>query len=295
MASEAFDPEREDAAPRRRRLLPWGGRGEKPAPEPAVEAPVQISFGYQEGSQKDVESIARDRCMTKFAKEISFYATAKFASGYLFECHEGGAGVGYLPQIVERLSHDMAAGEVLVPNGERLFKIAMRDGRPVCLKLSEQESRAARAAAEFPVATGKMKPAVRAGEGVVQVGAAVMIFGTIVLFASIGYYFVTTSNQPGSRPLAYEQLPHRQWDSIKRLRNDQYVNRLRYVDGRWQIDFAEIVRPQPAPPPPAAPRPPMPPQPQGAPAPATGQAAPTPAPAPVPLPARMDTPPGAPQ
>jgi hypothetical protein len=223
----------------------------------AVEAPVQIVFGFQSGSAKDVEAIAKERCLSKFAPDIAWYAVAPFAGGYLFECHEGGSGVAYLPEVIRELSLNMAAGEVHVPSGDRLFRVAMRDGHPVCLKMSEQESKIAltKSTTVLPKPTGKMKPAVKTGDGFVQVGIVLMAFGTIALFASIGYYFVSTSGQQMNKTVAYEQLPHRQWDSIKRLRSDQYVNRLRYVDGRWQIDFAD--NPKPFAPPQAA-RPPAP-------------------------------------
>lgn len=218
----------------------------KAAVAPAVEAPVQIVFGYQSvGSAKDVESIAKERCVSKFAPDISWYAVAPFAGGHLFECHEGGSGVAYLPEVIRELSLNMAAGEVHVPSGDRLFRVAMRDGHPVCLKLSEQESKIAltRSTTVLPKPTGKMKPAVKSGDGFIQVGAVLMAFGMIALFASIGYYFVSAATQQMNKTIANEQLPHRQWDSIRRLRTDQYVNRLRYADGRWQIDFADNPKP----------------------------------------------------
>jgi hypothetical protein len=202
---------------------------------------------------------------------------APFAGGHLYECHEGGNGVAYLPEVIRELSLNMAAGEAHIADGDRLFRIAMRDGHPVCLKLSEMESKIAltKSTTALPKPTGKMKPAVKSGAAFVQVGAVLMAFGTISLFASIGYYFVSTSGQQMSKTIAYEQLPHRQWDSIKRLRTDQYVNRLRYADGRWQIDFADVpkpprpvvqVPPQPMPPVPGpqpskSPPPPVAPQP----------------------------------
>lgn len=227
----------------------------KAAMAPAVEAPVQIVFGFQAvGSAKDVESIAKERCVSKLAPDISWYAIAPFAGGHLFECHEGGSGVAYLPEVIRELSLNMAAGEVHVPSGDRLFRIAMRDGHPICLKLSEQESKIAltKSTTVLPKPTGKMKPAVKSGDGFIQVGAVLMAFGTIALFASIGYYFVSTATEQMSKTVAHEQLPHRQWDSIRRLRTDQYVSRLRYTDGRWQIDFADNPKPpvtQPARPP----------------------------------------------
>lgn len=216
----------------------------------AVEAPVQIVFGFRSvGASKDVEAIAKEHCVSKFAPEISWYAVAPFAGGHLFECHEGGSGVAYLPEVVRQLSLNMAAGEVFVPSGDRLFCIAMRDGHPVCLKLSENESKIAltKGTAVLPPPTGKMKPAVKAGDGFVQVGTVLLAFGAISLFASIAYYFVSTSGQQMNKSVAYEQLPHRQWDSIRRLRTDQYVYRLRYSDGRWQIDFADNPKQPPLP------------------------------------------------
>lgn len=227
--------------------------GKAGAPAPAVEAPVQIVFGFRSvGAIKDVEAIAREHCISKFAPEISFFSVAPFAGGHLFECHEGGSGVAYLPEVIRELSLNMAAGEVYVPSGDRLFCIAMRDGHPVCLKLSESESKIAltKSTAVFPKPTGKMKPAVKAGDGFVQVGTVLMVFGAISLFASIGYYFVSTSGQQMNKSVAYEQLPHRQWDSIRRLRTDQYVYRLRYSDGRWQIDYADNPKPPSSPLPP---------------------------------------------
>lgn len=257
-----------------------------------VEAPVQTLFGFQAvGSHKDVEAIAKERCVSKMAKEISWYAVAPFAGGYMYECHEGGGGVAYLPEVIRELSLNMAAGEVFVPSGERLFKIAMRDGHPVCLKLSEGETKLAltRQTTILPKPTGRMKPAVKSGEGFFQVGMAVMAFGTIALFASIGYYFVATSTEQIGKTVAYEQLPHRQWDSIKRLRSDQYVSRLRYADGRWQIDFADnprpaqpVVPPRPLSPPQIQPNIQPQPQVQTAPAPPVQGIAPASAPAALP-------------
>jgi hypothetical protein len=103
-------------------------------PAAAVEPPVKIVFGFKPvGGFKDVEAIAKEHCTSKFAPEISWYAVAPFAGGHLYECHQGGNGVAYLPEVIRELSLNMAAGEAHIADGGRLFRIAMRGGHPVCL------------------------------------------------------------------------------------------------------------------------------------------------------------------
>lgn len=248
-----------------------------------IEPPVTVIIGFsQTGSARDAEGVAKGYVNKNFAVDISWYAVAPFSGGYLYEVHQGGNGVSYLPEVLEVLNANTTAGVVRIPSGNRVMQVSMREGSPVPLLLSETDSRQYLSHPEnLPLPSGKMKEAVKSGLMWVYAGVLGMSVGTVLLFGSIGYYFMSSSNEVLSKQTPPEQMPHRQWETVRRLRTDQYVSRLKFENNRWSVDFADsppdpsraVVRPAAMPPPPAP-------------------TAPVPA---APAPQTMQSPPGQPQ
>lgn len=226
----------------------FGSRELSPADKkrrPAViEPPLTVIIGFsQTGSARDAEGVAKGYISKNFAAEISWYAVAPFSGGYLYEVHQGGNGVSYLPEVLEILNANTTAGVVRIPSGNRVMQVSMRDGSPVPLLLAESESRQYLSRPEdFPLPSGKMKEAVKSGLMWVYAGVVGMATGTVILFGSIGYYFMSSSNEILSKQVPPEQLPHRQWETVRRIRTDQYVNRLKFENNRWSVDFADSPR-----------------------------------------------------
>lgn len=217
------------------------GPPEKKRRPAVIEPPLTAIIGFsQTGSARDAEGVAKGYISKNFAAEISWYAVAPFSGGYLYEIHQGGNGVSYLPEVLEILNANTTAGVVRIPSGNRVMQVSMRDGSPVPLLLAESESRQYLSHPEdFPLPSGKMKEAVKSGLTWVYAGVVGMLVGTVTLFGSIGYYFMSTSNEVLSKQMPPEQLPHRQWETVRRLRTDQYVNRLKFENNRWSVDFAD--------------------------------------------------------
>lgn len=242
-----------------------------------IEPPLTVILGFsQTGSARDAEGVAKSYISKNFAVDISWYAVAPFSGGYLHEVHQGGNGISYLPEVLEVLNANTTAGITRIPSGNRVMEVSMRDGRPVPLLLSESDSRQYLAHPEnFPLPSGKMKEAVKSGLMWVYAGVVGMVVGSVLLFGSIGYYFMSTSNEVLSKQTPPEQLPHRQWETVRRIRTDQYVSRLKYENNRWSVDFSEsppdparssvrVAPPALAPTLPTSPSPPMPPAPPAA-------------------------------
>ncbi|MGY3581530.1 hypothetical protein ACVIGB_000399 [Bradyrhizobium sp. USDA 4341] len=263
-----------------------------------IEPPLTVIIGFsQTGSARDAEGVAKSYINKNFAADISWYAVAPFSGGYLHEVHQGGNGISYLPEVLEVLNANTTSGIARIPSGTRVMEVSMRDGRPVPLLLSESDSRQFLSHSEnFPLPSGKMNEAVKSGLLWVHAGIVGMVVGSVLLFGSIGYYFMSTSNEVLSKQTPPEQLPHRQWETVRRLRTDQYVSRLKFENNRWSVDFADspadparsVVRapvqpiPSTAPAPPAPPSPPAEPPHTQAPSAPNGQITAVPA-APLPL------------
>jgi hypothetical protein len=237
-----------------------------------IEPPLTVILGFSlTGSARDAEGVAKSYISKNFAVDISWYAVAPFSGGYLHEVHQGGNGISYLPEVLEVLNANTTAGITRIPSGNRVMEVSMRDGRPVPLLLSESDSRQYLAHPEnFPLPSGKMKEAVKSGLMWVYAGVVGMIVGSVLLFGSIGYYFMSTSNEILSKQTPPEQMPHRQWETVRRIRADQYVSRLKYENNRWSVDFSDSPPDPTRPPvrvtPPAAtPTPPVPPAPPATP------------------------------
>lgn len=206
--------------------------------------PITVLVGYLDSvTAKDAVAHARGFAARRYdAIETSWYAVAPFGDGFLYEVHQGGAGIGYLPAIISALTEDEVAA-VWVPSGNRACQVTMRDGRPLGLLLSEPDSETLRQSGIEPLPrTGRMRLVSPKGTGFLVVGAAIFAAGAISLAAAaalnVGTVGIIASMTGGSVQLV-EAMPHRQWPLVEtRPAQDVYAAALRLQDGRWTVDWA---------------------------------------------------------
>lgn len=223
-------------------LMRRGGAAPERAPKPrTVEPPIRLVIRYvQASTERDAVGIAKGLIQKRFdSPGHSWYAVAPYGRGFFVECHEGGNGVSYLPQIVEALAANNAE-YIRIPDGDHVYEIAIKDQRPEATRLSEQRSREMLSGAvQFPTPTGRMLPAIKEGEVWIQIGAVFFAVGAITLMASIAYYAFTAPSQQIARAIDPAQLPDQQWSRVSRVPDDKYVERLRFDKGQWTVDYAD--------------------------------------------------------
>lgn len=213
-------------------------------PPAAVEPPSVAHIAWEPIRQvRDAQAAARAFALRKFGpNDRAWYATRKFADGHLWEVHQGGAGLSYLPGIVEGLSGG-DQGKVWIPSEGRAIEIVVRNGRPICALLTESRSAAVFESGAPPVpASGRMNRVIKSGMPAVYAGSAALLGAVMVLGASSLFWLYAANVVSINPPVANEQLPHRQWSLVREAGDTRWVQRLEYANGRWNVLWRDAPR-----------------------------------------------------
>ena len=211
-----------------------------------VEPPASAHVAWEPIRQtRDAQAAARAFALRKFGpNDRAWYSTRKFADGHFWEVHQGGAGLSFLPGVVEALSAP-EAGKVWIPSEGRALEVVVRNGRPVCALLTESRSAALMSSGIPPVpASGRMNRVVKSGMPAVYAGAAALLGGVLVLGASGLFWLYAATVVSINPPVAQDQLPHRQWSLVREAGDTRWVQRLEYTNGRWSVLWRDAPRRQ---------------------------------------------------
>ncbi len=244
-----------------------------------VGAPHKAVMGWIEpgGSRKDAVEYARGYAVKHMdAPEGCWFEVLPFLGGYLWEVHELGPGLSYLPATAKVLSDPLAKG--WFRTRKRAFQVAIQDGRPSLVLLPETLSKSVMENPKGEMRpSGKMRPVIRKGTRVLAFGSSVFGAGAVFLGATYAYAFLSLAYAPEPRRLDQDLLPHRQWSRVERVPPNLFVESMRFKEQAWTTNIKPVMRnasgrptggtanagqPQPAaaatPPRPAAPPPPAP-------------------------------------
>ena len=231
--------------------------------------PNTVLFGYLEGvERRDAEAYARSFARRTLATaERVWYHTESIYTGYLYEIHEGGSGLSFLPELITAFEAE-PAGTVLVPSGRRVFELTVRNGRPTGALLSEERSvklqrqiavvlpaektggnpyglmlPAAAPASQIRFravrATKRMKRLASETSQAALLGIGAMLTGLAMLAVGSGAYLWSLRHGAGPRGVEFSQLPHRQWPAVvSAAAGAAFVTKLEFKDGKWTVETA---------------------------------------------------------
>ena len=205
--------------------------------------PIQLLLGWiGDSTPKDVyehaKGFAADHLETL---ETAWVAIAPLCGGYIFEVHEGGAGLSYLPGIIEKLNRNPDQ-TLWMPSGTKQNKvttIAIFEGRPYSTILTDDDSLKVRSSGQLPIEmSGRMRRMIPKGVKTLAVGCGFAAVGTITLCAVL-YYGQNLNQQPiSSLPYSSEALPHGQIIKLSEsLREERWVSKIVFDEGQWRAEF----------------------------------------------------------
>ncbi|WP_448205563.1 hypothetical protein [Azospirillum sp. sgz302134] len=235
---------------------------------------TNVLFGYLEGvDRKDAERYARAfgrRCLK--TSETCWYSVEPLWSGFLYEIHEGGPGLSFLPALTKEIDAN-PGGIALLPSGRRVFELTVRNGRPVGALLSESRSREVQShmAVVQPAGRTNGRPfgivvpawapqghvrfhAVLASRRMkrltpafpLQLAASAVAFlagFAVLLGGGITYAWSPYRVPPGRLDMA--RMPHRQWETVMAaITANSYAAKLEFKDGKWVVET--LAPPAPA-------------------------------------------------
>ena len=237
--------------------------------ETRFDPPIRLMMGTCPGSRSDTEALARATVDRYFdmPQNAYFYIQKQSGVGHHFEIQEGGGGGAYLPRVVEALMQERA--EVVISSlSGRQTRILMKDnGQLACSVLSEEDS-------VLPVTDGidrteAMTPIESTGGDWVKLGVMMFSLGLLTIGATgtihkgvslsaQGYYEVAEQFEPTRliellgdgleppKPIAREQVPLSQWRILRSIESNgrDYVTRLEYEDGTWDVEREAIELPR---------------------------------------------------
>ena len=212
--------------------------------KPGSNRPQNVAMGWLEsgGSRRDAVEYAKGYAQKHMdAPGICWFETLPFMGGYLWEVHEGGPGYSFLPATAKVLSEAGAKGWTRFRR--RALQVSMMDGKPSFLVLSEDMSRSTVENGRGEMApSGKMKPVVKHGTGLLTVGASFFGTGATALAIVLAYSFSIQTFVPGPRRLDQDLLPHRQWTRVERVPPNLFVETMRYQNQQWTTNIKPVIR-----------------------------------------------------
>ncbi|MFC4236157.1 hypothetical protein ACFOY8_13155 [Thalassospira xianhensis] len=225
--------------------LPWSRKKETMEKETRKRAPLSVAYGFVETDDKKAAiAVAKGYIFKRIdALSICYYAVARFDTGYLWEIHEGGAGVSYLPSVV-RLLAENPGSKVWVPCGERVFEILLRGNKPLCLLLPAAQGEYAVKNGIQAEEKGKMSRYENRGLVLFSVGLTVFLASAALCAATGAGVWNARIPSIVDRPLKLQSAPHFQWKNLSGLAEQGlYVDKLEYQAGKWSIITKKFPEP----------------------------------------------------
>ncbi|MBY0431888.1 MAG: hypothetical protein K2Q10_11865, partial [Rhodospirillales bacterium] len=197
--------------------------------------PLKLVVGYLEGATKrDAEEYARGFIERYFASpKASYWAVYRHQNGYLYELHEGGRGLSYVPRLLKAFSSTGENRVFHIATVDRVVRFGMDQGRLQCELLPEKTS----------VRPDNIKPAGRMRRYGM---AAELAWGGSLVFAVFSSAFMAFAiMQYMALPVVAERvqapakvvLPLLQWNAgVLNVGDDHYVAALKFVNNAWSVD-----------------------------------------------------------
>jgi len=215
--------------------------------QPGETGANKIVIGWIEpgGTKRDAVDYAKGFAQRHFdSADASWYAVLPFMEGWLYEVQEGGSGKSYIPGVVKALS--IGSEESWIRVGDRVMSVGLREGRPYCVLMSEDDSRLKEGDPHRLTASGKMQRVVKRGSGVLYSGLTVAVLGFSFFLGAAGFHYIRDEYPPTLREVNLELLPHKQWERVGNVPPNLFVERLELLPGeeRWQTTVKPIQRSQ---------------------------------------------------
>ena len=210
-----------------------------------VAHPSMAALGWLEpgGNKKDAIEYAKGWAMKHMdAPNVSWFAVMPFMNGFIWEVHEGGPGLSYLPATAKALA-DPSGRAGWFRAGQKVIQARMRDGRPFITTLPTEASRPIILANENPmVPKGQMQRVVKTGAKVLAFGATVFGTGAVFFALACVYSYLVMGYAPDARRIEPDMVAHRQWTRVERIPPNLYVESMKYENKQWTANIKPILR-----------------------------------------------------
>lgn len=210
-----------------------------------VAYPNMAALGWLEpgGNKKDAMEYAKGWAMKHMdAPNVSWFAVMPFMNGFLWEVHEGGPGLSYLPATARALA-DPSGKPGWFRAGSKVIQARMRDGAPFMVTLTSSASKDIIAANEDPmIPKGQMQRVVKTGARVMAFGASVFGSGVVFFGLACVYSFLVMSYAPDARRIEPEVVAHRQWTRVERVPPNLYVESMKFENKQWTTNIKPVLR-----------------------------------------------------
>lgn len=219
------------------------------------ELPITINIGtVAAASRKDVLSYARGIADAQLIAKESAFIDAFPANGqWVYEIHEGGAGVALGPWIVEQLDHTRKGSDISLPlAGQRVAQVSTFEGELATIIFPPDEERFDYTLREIERKSAgnswkKLKPYLNDGSRIRQVGKYVALASLCLFLLSASAFFARMNLSDTSSLLAQkavhqegfitpaQNLPSFQMDKAMSsiIASNGYLSYLKLENGKW--------------------------------------------------------------
>lgn len=217
--------------------------------------PITITLGtVAAASRKDVLAYARGIADTQLiAKEAAFIDAFAANGQWVYEIHEGGAGIALGPWIMDQLDHTRKGSDISLPlTGYRTAQISTFEGEIATIIFPPDEDRFDEAFRGIErKATGhpckSLKPYLDDGSRTKKIGQYTALFSALLFLLSVGAFFIHMNFADTSSLLAQktinqegfitpvQNLPSHQMDKATNsiTASNGYLSYLKLENGKW--------------------------------------------------------------
>lgn len=200
-----------------------------------MSMPLRImieKLGY--ASRSDAELYCRDIIQRYFSNPVEcFFYIKQVDKQWYCEIQEGGVGKAYLPHLLKLLKDEEQPNEIFIPSATRYLK-AVNDSETGIdfLLLNDDE-----APEGVEVKTSnRMTPFQGDNRNYLIISCFALVTSMIVMVSSYISYKAIDTYDYSSQVDQFATL-HRELNTMERLPEDRYMNKLQYQNGRWTSDI----------------------------------------------------------